>query len=74
MTGCANLDDAHYTDVKELATEQSVFTIEESGSTIILPVFSNGSVSATFMDNSSDWASIDKTAMSGDDTLHLSFA
>lgn len=74
MTGCANLDDAHYIDVKELATEQSVFTIEESGSTIILPVFSNGSVSATFMDNSSDWASIDKTAMSGDDTLHLSFA
>lgn len=73
--GCSQLlDDAEYAKIQELATAETVFAIPINETSLKVPVYSNGNVSVRFIGESPSWATLDKTAFSGDDTLHISFS
>ena len=72
IAGCANLDDAAYTTVQELASAQDVFMISAEGQADLkVPVYSNGNVSIELVGNNTGWMTLDKMSFSGDDTLRV---
>lgn len=74
VTTSCELDDAEYPSVIELVAPQSVYEIGESGGQLEIPVYANSGYSVEFINDIDDgWASIDKTHMSGDGKLTMTY-
>ncbi|MCQ2135521.1 MAG: hypothetical protein MJY67_01245 [Bacteroidales bacterium] len=72
MASCAALDDAEYTQVKELASEADDYLVERNGGEVSIKLYSNGKVTITPLNDINGWCTIDKTSFTGDDVVTVS--
>ena len=73
-TACS-IDDAEYPEVIELVSPENVYTVDEEGGTLEIPVYANSGYSIKFKNPAENgWAKLDKTHMTGDGTITLEYA
>lgn len=66
---CSQFDEAHMTDVKELAwNSKQVGTVSADGGEMKIPVYSSGNVKVSFTEDA-DWIEVDRCSFNGDSEI-----
>ena len=74
FAACSRFDKPEFSEVRELVPKTDEVVVAETGGTGAIVVYANGPVSVRQLNASGDWAQINKTAFTGDDTLKVTFA
>lgn len=74
LIACSKFDHPEFSDVQELVAKSDEVVVPAEGGTGAIVIYSNGQVSVRQLGTSGDWATINKTTITGDDTLKVTFA